>query len=87
MLEMSNLQLAIIFAAAIVAIVIVLPYVPLWAAFVVGVGMSFYWVVRIVLDGPSAPRVVSLALFSASSFYLWWRRLRGTGGEGRPAGP
>lgn len=67
----------VFWSAVLLALGLLRPYVPPWAALAGGEVFSLYWLAR-VLDGePRAPEIVKLIFGVTVSVLFWWRYVRG----------
>jgi hypothetical protein len=86
-IDLSVLEIVVLFAAAVFVAVVVPPYLPRRAVYAASIGIAFHSLVQIIFeDGPSLWHAVSLLVFSALAVAVWWRDLRGTARDGRPPG-
>ena len=87
MIHFTILEFVLFWAALIVVFYVLRPYLPAWATFAVNVAFAFYWLVRILDDGPRVVEIVLLIVAVAAAATVWWRDLRGAARDGPPPGP
>jgi hypothetical protein len=77
MMHFTTSELVALFAAFVVAGLLVIPHVPRWAAFAAAVMLALYNLALILGDGPTVTRVVLAIALSLGAARVWWRDLRG----------
>jgi uncharacterized membrane-anchored protein len=71
-------EIVAVVAAALLALLVLRPYVPAWAWFTIYVGATLYWLLDIMTEGMGTKRVVAAAIFALAALHAWWTDLRGT---------
>jgi membrane protein implicated in regulation of membrane protease activity len=78
MVEISVLQILGVFAVIGILLVVLPPYLPPWASYGIAVAVAAYYLLEIILDGPTLQRVTLVVFPGTAAALLWWRFLRGT---------
>lgn len=82
MIDLSMFQAVGLGVVFVVAIAVLMPYLPPWAVYTIEVGIALHALVQIIIDGPTGWGVTRVIIFSTLAAIIWWRHLRG---KKRPA--
>ena len=83
----TGFEIVVVVAVAVVAFLVLRPYVPNWAWYTLYVGVTLYGLVRILAAGLNVERAALVVIFALAAAVTWWRDLRGAARDGRPPGP